>query len=219
MSVQAIELVTDAAQAVGDPKFSRIFRPTWRAILNRASRDLSKKLKLVKHKAIFDIETDDEYALPDDCIQVVSFQWNDTPADPSSWRWLGEKFEDEFRAATEQTYPDGDPCEYIVFTDTFHLYPRPDAAIVGGGKITYWGHPDPVTDEGTQLITVRDTARDVLLDRMVILGERLMERFDKAAEYEKEWIASLTTDRDKLEDRSADRRARIRTGPFYHGER
>jgi len=219
MSVPALDVINDAALAIGDPAFTRLKRPQWLVILNQSQRDMARKLRLVRHTATFDIEDSDEYAMPDDCIQSVSFQWNDTPTNRETWRWLAEMFEDEFRAGTDGAFASGDPRKYLALTDTFRLYPRPDREIDGGGKITYWGMPDNVTDETTQAITIRDTARDTLKERMVIYGLRALDRFDKAREHEQEWIASLTTDREKFEDRSADRRPRLRPYPSSFGER
>ena len=219
MTVLSLRVIEEAALAIADPRFTRVTRPQWLTILNQSQRDMARKLRLVKHIATFDIETDDEYALPDDCVQVASMQWTDTPGDRNTWRWLREKFEDEFRADTDGSFSDGDPCEYLVLTDTFHLFPRPDQLILGGGKITYWGMPDEVTDESTQAITIRAVARDTLKERMVVHGLRAIDRFDKAEKHEQEWVASLTTDRDKFEDRSTDRRPRMRTSPTSFGER
>jgi hypothetical protein len=219
MSVQALAVVNDCARSLSDPQFQRVTRADWRAFMNEACRDLARKLRLVKWTATFDIENEGEYAMPEDCVQLVKVFYNPTPADRDTWRVLGEKFADEFYDATDGAYAEGDPCEYFADTDTFHLYPRPDTAITGGGKVTYWGMPDEVTDEGVQLMPLRDVLRDSLAQRMLVLALRHIERFDKADEYEKEWLASLTTDRDRLEDRSQDRRPRMRPGGISFGER
>lgn len=214
MSTSALSVINEAALAVGDPQFSRIARVEWRDLLNQSSRDLARKLRLVLWTATFDLAAaSDEYALPADCIQVKGMRWNDTPSDSTTWRKCDEWFEDEFNGATDGSFSEGDPAHYFVRVDTFHLYPRPGTAITGGGKIIYWGLPDDVTDEATQVIPIMDMLRDSLRERMVIHGLRRLDRFDKAAAHEQEWQASLTSDRDRLEDRSADRRSRIRTRP------
>lgn len=210
MSVSALTVITEAAEAVGDPAFSRIARPEWRSILNASCRDLARKLKVVLWAATFDIVADDEYATPSDCIQIKSLSYNPTPSDPTTWYWLREKFEDEFRSMTHGAYPSGTPTAYFARTDTFHLLSKPDTAVEAGGKMIYWGLPDDVTDETTQGIPVMDTLRDTMHDRMVTRALRRLEKFDAAEKREQEWQASLNVDREQLEDRSADRRARIR---------
>jgi hypothetical protein len=219
VSVSALQVINEAALQIGDKDFSRVTRPDWRIILNNSCRDLARKLRLVRWTATFDIEDEDEYALPSDCIQVISMRWNATPDDKTTWWWLEEMFEDEWRSQTHGSHPTGDPRKYLALNDTFHLFPIPESDVVGGGKIVYWGLPDEVTDETTQPIPIMDMLRDTLRERMVIYGLRRLDRFDKADAHEREWQASLTSDRDRLEDRAVDRRSRLRTGPRNYGER
>lgn len=221
MSVSALVVINEAAELVGDPNFERITRSAWRVFMNQSARDIARKLNLVLKVATFDIVADDdEYAMPSDCWQVKSLQANETPTDKTTWWWLGEMFEDEFRAATNGQFPSGTrPIKYFARVDTFHLFYRPDTDILGGGKIRYWGMPDEVTSEGTQNIALADIMRDSLRDRMCTYGLRRLEKWDAASMHEKEWQTSLGSDRDKVEDRSADRRPRIRTRPFNSGMR
>ena len=219
MSTSALAVINEAALSIGDPKFTRVTRNDWRDFLNRSCRDMARKLRLVKRKATFDIVAEQEYALPEDCVQVSRMEYNDTPVDKATWFEVREKFQDDFRDATDGSYASGRPDEYFADTDTFYLYPRPDVAVAAGGRITYWGMPDEVTDEAVQVLPIRDVLRDTLRERMEVYGLRRLERFDKAQKAEEEWLASLTTDRDRLEDRSADRRARLRTGVMSFGER
>ena len=213
MSVNALLVINEAAALVGDPRFDRVTRDAWRALMNQSARDIARKLNLVLKTATFDlVALDDEYALPTDCWQVKSFQVNETPADLTTWWWLKEAFEDEFRDATQGNYQSATrPTRYFCRVDTFHLLPKPDVTITGGGKIRYWGMPDDVTNESIQSIPLVDTMRDSLRDRMVTYALRRLEKFDAASQHEKEWQTALTSDRDRIEDRSADRRPRIRT--------
>ncbi len=211
MSTNALEIVYEASTLVGDPMFQRITQEDWRHLLNTACRDIARKLRVHRRCALFDIEANSpEYAMPEDCLQIISMQYNDTPQDANTWWWLQEMFEDEFRDATHGTFSAARPIRYLARTDTFLLFPQPDASYAGGGKVTYWGLPDEVTSLSTQNIPFQDTLRDTLRDRMVTFALRRLEKFDAAAQHEKEWVASLTTDRDRLEDRAADRRSRMR---------
>lgn len=215
MSVSALTVINEAAALVGDPNFTRVNQPAWNVILNSSARDLMRKLRLQLWTVTFDLAAlDHEYALPSDCLQVKWVQVNETPSDQTQWREVKEFFEDEYRAATNGQYSSGTrPTRYFVLNDTFHLHPMPDTTILAGGKILYWGLPDDVTSPSTQGIPVMDILRDTLRERMLIYGWRRLKDFEAAAQAEKEWEASLTVDRDRLEDRSADRRPRVRTRP------
>lgn len=212
MSVNALAVINEAAGAVGDPKFTRVTRDVWRTVLNQSARDMARKLNLVSWTSAADTEVNGEdYALPTDCLQVRSVRFYTNPADESTRVWLDEKFEDEYRAMTNRATAGGDPLFYFAQNDTLSLWPIPTTAVVSALRITYWGLPDEVTNENTQGIPVMDILRDTLRERMVIYGLRALKEFDTAAVHEQEWQASLTFDRARLEDRSADRRPRIRT--------
>lgn len=215
MSTNALSVINEAAVLIGDPLFSRITRSQWVALMNQSARDVAKKLRIVLKAATFDIVAGQhEYALPDDCWQVKSFQFNETPEDETTWWWLTEVFEDEYRKATNGMYPSsGRPTNYFVNLETFHLYQNPSESIVGGGKIRYWGMPSTVSNEAVDSIPLQDIMRDTLRDRMVTYALRILEKWDAASNHEREWNSSITIDRDRIEDRSADRRARIRTRP------
>lgn len=216
MSVNALAIINEAALACGDPRFSRIDRDEWKMILNQSCRDLSRKMRLTLHTATFDITAGDaEYAFPDDCIQIKSLRWSDNPLDPSLWRWVEELFEDEYRSLTNLAQSTGVPTGYHPQVDTYFMNPIPDATIVGGGKIQYWGMPDEVTNPETERIPVLDVLRDTLRERMVIYAMRRLEKWDAAQARELEWQATLVVDRDRIEDRSADRRSKLRANNSF----
>ena len=212
MSINSLTVINEAASLVGDPAFGRISAEAWRIIQNHSARDIARKLRLVLQTVTFDIVAlGHEYALPSDCLQVKWVQFNETPSDQTTWWEVKEFFEAEFRAATNGQYSSNTrPTRYFVLNDTFHLHPMPDKTIVAAGKILYWGLPDDVTSPSVQPIPIMDILRDTLRERMLVYGLRRLEKYDAAANAEKEWEASLTVDRDRLEDRSADRRPRIR---------
>lgn len=211
MSTPATTPINEAAALVGDPAFTRITQPTWTVFLNTAARDLARKMRLIRRAATFDLVANDpEYALPSDCIQIIGMQYNLTPSDQTTWMKAKEMFEDEHQVATNGSYSAGNPTRYLPRPDTFMFYPMPDTTIAAGGKITYWGMPDEVTNISSQSIPVMDFLRDSLRDRMVTFALRRLEKWDAASMAEKEWEAALTVDRDRFEDRSADRRTALR---------
>ncbi len=212
MSVNALSVINDAALAVGDPGFTRVSRPQWLSILNQAARDLARKMNLVTWTATAAaVAGDEQLALPADCVQVRSLRYYTNPADESTRAWLGEKYEDEYRSLTDRSSSSGDPLYYFVEGETINVWPVPSADLEAAFRIQYWGLPDAVTNESTQGIPVMDFLQDSLRERMVILGLRALKEFDTAAAHELEWQASLTFDRARVEDRSEDRRTRIRT--------
>ena len=215
MSVSAQEVINECATLIGDPAQQRVDADVWKLFLNQSARDIARKLRLVLWTVTFDIVGNDpEYALPSDCIQVKRVQFNETPSDQTTWWDVKEMFEDEFRAATDGQYPSiSRSHRYHIFNDTFWLYPMPDVSVSGGGKITYWGLPDGVTSPSTQVIPLMDFMRDTLRERMIVYGLRRLEKWDASVKAEQEWQASLSSDRTRIEDRSADRRSRIRTSP------
>lgn len=212
MSVNALAVINEAAAAVGDPAFSRVSRDRWRDILNQSARDLARKMNLVTWTATADaVANDEQLALPSDCLQVRSLRYYTNPADESTRVWLEEKYEDEYRALTQRASSSGDPLIYFVEGDIVNVWPVPSQALPAAFRIQHWGLPDEVTNESTQGIPVMDFLRDTLRERMVIHGLRALKEFDTASVHEQEWQSSLTFDRARLEDRSEDRRPRIRT--------
>lgn len=221
MSVNALLVINEAAALIGDPRFDRVTRDAWRTLMNQSARDIARKLRLVSKVATFDlVALDDEYAQPDDCWQVQSMQVNETPSDKTTWWWLKEMFEDEFRDVTGGQFPSATrPRRYFARVDTFHLFEMPDTFIAGGGKVRYWGMPADVTNESVEGIPLANIMRDSLRDRMCVYGLRRLEKWDAASQHEKEWEAALTSDRDRIEDRSSDRRPRLRMRSGGDGQR
>jgi len=213
VSTNAQLVINECATIIGDPQQGRITPDAWKVFLNQSSRDIARKLRLVLWTVTFDIvKGDPQYALPSDCIQVKKVQFNETPSDQTTWWEVKEMFDDEFRRATNGNYSSTSRSRsYYIENDTFWFYPMPDADYVGGGKITYWGLPDEVTTPATQNIPLMDFMRDTLRERMTIYGLRRLEKWDASVKAEQEWEASLGADRSRIEDRSADRRSRVRT--------
>jgi hypothetical protein len=99
----------------------------------------------------------------------------------------------------------------------FHLYPKPATAIVNAGHICYWSMPDAITNPNTQNIPFADFLFDTLVEGMVVNGLKKLEKFEAAAARKIEWEESLVFDRDKMEDRSEDRRPNMMTGSRRRG--
>lgn len=215
MSTSALAVVNEGAALVGDPGFSRITQEEWRVYLNTAARDLARKMRLVRWIVTYDLVLNGpEYALPPDCFQIIRMHYNLTPSNQTTWFKIDEIFQDEFDQTTNGNYASGLMQRYLALNDTFWLYPMPDKNVVAGGRIAYWGMPDEVTTLASGVIPVMDILRDSLRERMVIFALRRLEKFDAAQRHELEWEASLTSERDRLEDRSADRRPQIRPGSW-----
>lgn len=210
MSTVISSIVNDASILASDPQFSRVTQSDWLAFYNLASRRLATDLKLVEYEATFTTTTDDLYSMPEDAVQIKAVFYNADPAtDPYGYRKLGEMFEDEFQSSTDGAYPDGTPSHYHPRQGYFHLYPRPDSTVTAGGKVQYWGIPADSFDR-TANIPFADLMRDVLLLGMLYYGFTKMKLFEDAAAKKAEWDEAMAVSREKMEDRSVDRRTRLR---------
>lgn len=201
----------ECAVLAGDPDYRRVTRPDWLVFLNRTARTMARRMNIIEVEAFFDITADsDLYKLPDDCKQAREFQVTQTPSNANTFYSLDEKFDDEFRLRRQRNRNTGDPKVYLMRQGFFQLDPWPSADYEDGGKITYWAMPDPITDMTIQYVPFANVLRDTLAEGMVVHALKKLEKFDAAIAREKEWEASLVLDRDKMEDRSADRRSKVR---------
>lgn len=217
MSYLISQASSEAAVTIGDDKFSRVTRDNWKQFINKRMRMMCIRMRLVKRRAYFSIEADNEvYSLPTNCVQMTRLQFNPTPSDRNVYRDLNEKFEDEFRSSTSNQYPTGDPTHYFADQGFFYLLPMPTTDVTLGGKIEYWGLPDGVTSQD-QTFSLPDSMYDILVQGIVIDALRKMEKFDQAQVAEGDWEATIDRTRNTLEDRSADRRSKVRVGAMQRG--
>lgn len=212
MSVSARTIADESAILLGDPDFTQVSLPRWRILLNRAQRKMATRIDVYGLQSTFDIVSGSgRVALPDDCTHLARVEFTETPSDPTTYRELDELPEEQFRAQTSGHYPTGSPTEYCARMGWFHLVPQPDANVDEGGRMDYWAIPPDITDIDTQSIVFPDMARDHLVTGCLIEGMRASRMFDEAAELEKEWYAVMEPEvKDRLEDRSSDRRPSFR---------
>lgn len=217
MSTLISDIASEASIIIGDDKFSRVTRGNWLVFANRRMRKLCMRLNIVKRRARFNIVANNEiYALPANCVQMTRLQFTDTPSDIGTFRDLRERFEDDFRDATSNQYPTGDPDRYFADQGFFYLLPMPTTSVALGGRIEYWGLPDAALAQ-EDAISLPETMHDLLVEGIVIDAQRKMEKFDQAAVSEQEWENTISETRVKLEDRSSDRRSKVRVSAMQRG--
>jgi hypothetical protein len=211
MSTLVSYLVDDAAQAIGDPNKQRVQTSQWLSIYNRSNRELCQKANILKFRDSFKLVANRRiYDYPEQMTVMTDIHVSETPTDESSFRYLSEYFEDEFRERTSALYPAATlPTHYHATSGWFYLVPMVSADIVDGGCITYFGLPDRLAEIGTNVMQVDDLAQDYLIRRMIIHGLESRNRLVEARAALEMWNADLETLQDKLDDRSQDRRSSI----------
>ncbi len=204
-------LVDDAAQAIGDPNKQRIQIPQWLSIYNRSNRELCQKANVLRFLDAFDlIASQTKYDFPQSMVVMNGIAVSENPSDQTSFRWIKEMFEDEFREKTTSNYPSATlPESYFCTSGWFYLVGAATGTIVDGGCIDYFGLPDRITDLSTALMQVDDMAQDYLVRLMIIHALESRNRYAEAEEQLKLWNADMETLKDKLDDRSVDRRSTI----------
>jgi hypothetical protein len=211
MSTLVSYLVDDAAAAIGDPNKQRVSLAQWLSIYNRSNRELCAKANVLRFLDFFTLEAGQtKYDFPQSMTVMNGIAVSDTPTDLTTFRWIDEMFEDEFRALTTQSYPQATlPEGYFCSSNWFYLIPAAQAQIVNGGQIDYFGLPDRITALDGALLQVDDMAQDYLLRRMVIHGMMMTHRIVEAKAQLEMWNADMEGFQEKLDDRSQDRRASL----------
>lgn len=222
MSVFVKSIMDDAAITIGDPDYRRVTVNEMHKFYNRTARIVARRLKTIEYEAFFDLQANDLYKLPDDCIQVRKLFVTESPSDSESYYSLDEIFEDEFSGLTNRARPSGSPRCYYVRQGYFHVYPKPSAVVLNGGKMIYWGMPPTSYNYTTDVIPFSDLVQDTLTEGVVVYALKRMSRLDEAAAREREWYESMNIDRNVMEDRSGDKRpslrARSRYRDYYDGQ-
>lgn len=210
MSTNVSSLVDDAAQAIGDPNKQRVQSSQWLSIYNRSLRELCEKANVLKFRDSFTLNPVAIYDYPEQMIVMTDIHVTETPGDESTFRFLDEYFEDEFRRRTSSFYPTASlPTHYYATSGWFYLTPIPTVQIVNGGCITYFGLPDRVLDLATAMVQTDDFTQDYIIRRMIIHGLESRNRLVEARSALEMWEADMQTLQDKLDDRSQDRRSSI----------
>jgi len=210
MSLPVSNLVNDAAIAIGDPNKTRVKMSEWTSFYSRAARELCSKANVLQQRATFNLGTQQAYHFPDDMTTMSKMEVSETPTDGDSWRVIREIFEDEFRSMTSGRYSDNTlPEMYFADRLGFYLVPRPTATIVDGGRITYFGLPDAITDATTATYQLPEFTRDYILRRMIVFGLAARNRHAEAEAELRQWFADVEDLQDKMADRSDDRRSSL----------
>ena len=218
MSVQASTIIASAAINVGDPNYTTITKSEWLDWFNQISRTLATRMRLVKKLGVFTIQADNElYSMPDDCVQMTRVQYNPTPSNVRVYRDLKEYFEDEFRTYTDWNYPTGEPRHYFADQGFFYLLPRPTTLVASGGRVEYWGLPDAVGNLASDPIPFQDRMADCLLLGLEPFAYRRLEKVEMADRSEQKWERLIAQTESKLQDRSDDRRTRVRPASQTRG--
>ncbi len=213
MSTLVTNVINDCGVRSSDPGFTRTPRTLWLQFLNEAQLEIASELRCIEIDANFDVVGGQEkYTYPPDCVVVRGIAYSDTPSDTTSFKWLNERFEDEWRRETTVHYPQGTIHSYCARQQFIELIGQPSVTVTGGGLITYVRVPAWLTAEASNALEVPDFLRSFLADRMIVFAKRTRNNYAEAAQDEKVWLAKLEQLRDKIEDRSEDRRPAIR--PF-----
>lgn len=203
MSVTAQSIINEWLVNLSDPLTKRLTPGDGLVFLNQVARDIARKIKCKEYVAYFNTLDTDAYQLPDDCIVETALWWSASPSDPTTYRKLRELQKSEFEAATNGSYPIGDPSSYYMRAGFFHLVPMPGSESALAGKIDYYGMPDRV-ESTTDNITIADYLRDALREGMQIAAREKLEEVPPGSYLA--WVGSIP---DQREDRSRDRRPRI----------
>lgn len=206
-TTKAIAIINECAIRFGDRAFNSVDRDKWLSFMNERARGLATRLRLVKRRALFSIEADNElYTFPDNMVVMTRMEFTPTPNDRTTFRDLREMFEEEWRGATTNTYPTGDPTRYYADQGFFYLYPLPAASYTRGGRLTYWGLPNEVVNYDIDLQPFADSMKNALVEGMLSDAYDAIEKYDVAAKQEAKFEKIVAQAQLNLEDRSEDRR-------------
>jgi len=216
-------ILDDASNKVNDPNKGRLGQARWLQFYNDATEYMTVAWKIREQDATHDIAADeDRYTYPDDCMQMSRWRWSETPSDTTTYEDAGELFEDEFRMVTNRSLPSGDTgFRYWARPQFFQITPRPTVLVQEGGLLTYWKIATAVIDPAVETFELPPAARMFARDHMVISAKRELGRNDEWPTDLVVWEKHMDLVWDRLEDRSDDRRERIRPESLrrrYHGQ-
>lgn len=199
-------LVSDAAVKIGDPSRTRVRNEQWLLFVNQALREFTEKLNVLRFTATFAlVQGATEYLYPDELTQMVSIEATETPSDPTTYAFLGQKFRDEFRSDVTGAYPQGSiPDRYHATTNSFFLIPACDTTINAGARLVYYGIADRVFTLEADF-PLPWMSQDYIVRRMTIHAMRARNRHAEANEELKEWKDDMQLLEDKYQVRTVDR--------------
>lgn len=210
MSTTIASLISRASRKANDPNNNRTKRDEWLEYYNETHREVAAETRVLETDATFSIQAGvDRYTYPPDAVAIKGVAYTITPSDEKSFADLFELFRDEFRAKTSGGYPTGHVWAYYARSKWFHLVGQPDTTYAAGGRVTYWYVPPIATVEG-DVMHLPDFLDTFVLDGMVILNRLTTRERVAARQDQQEWQRKLSELRDKMEDRSDDRRPAFR---------
>lgn len=214
MSTLISTVIDECALKIGDPNKQRITLSQWVTIYNMSNREMCSMANILKFQDEFDLVANQKtYDYPEGMVQCTDIHVSETPDDETTFKFLNEIFEDEYRERVDSLFPSATlPTEYYATPSWFSLVPMASAGIVDGGCITYFGLPDEISESavsGGEVLQVPDFTRDYLRRRMLIHAMEARNRLTEAKAALEIWMAEMEGLQDKLEDRSLDRRSSL----------
>ncbi len=212
MSILVDTIIGEAATRLDDPNKARILPAGWLLYYNDAIEAITTDWKVLEQDATHDLlQDEDRYDYPDDLVQMKRWKWSPDPTDPTTYVKAGEIFDDEYDRLTTRNLPVGDAeYQYWARANFFQITPRPTATVVDAGLISYWKLATRATDAAIDLFPLPDTLRVLTREHMLMSAKRTLTRYDEYQVDLSSWELRVSKIADKIEDRSDDRRARLR---------
>lgn len=214
MSTYISDLISRSLTEVGDPDGRRTTRVDMLLYFNRVQELIATVLRCVETDYYFNlIANEPRYAYPDDNIQIslVRISRSSTPTSLADYYSLREKFKDEWRSATDGARPSAQVYGYFARPAWFELLDAPVAAVTDGGIVTTWNIPAWTANESASAtMALPDWLRGQVQEGMMILSRKTGRERAAAMEDWKIWTETIEALREKVEDKSDDRRPAIR---------
>ncbi len=212
------ELISQVAVRLGDPRMSRTTQADLLAFYNEALEELTLGWKVLEEDATADIVAGERrYLYPEECVQLRRARYNPTPSTDDYGYDLKEDFWEEHKARTNYFVEAGEPRHYCVRASFFELRPTPETAVVDGLFVSYWKLGTPIVNTADALLTAEvelpATFRKYLREYTTIFAKEKSGRYQEASADRAALVESLDRVAGRLEDKSDDRRAQMRTRP------
>lgn len=210
MSVAVTDLINRASLLIGDPSNRRTSRDEFLLHLDTIQNKLATETRCIEVDADLNVAAGVyEYPYPPSSVGITGIQFSEAPAQGGFYP-LDEKFKDEWRRMTYRMRPAGNPWAYFARTRSFEVTGTPTVDVTDGFIVTYWIKAERTLTETGTVMQVPDFLEDHVIDGMVIRARMTGRDRVAAAQDYNVWLASLADLREKIEDRSDDRRAAIR---------
>lgn len=214
MSTFVTDLITSALLEIGDKDGHRTTRAEMLLYFNRTQRALATGLRCLQTDYYFNLVANEpRYVYPEDAVQISGIRISRVavPTSLEDYYWLGEFFNDEFRMATHGMRPSATVYAYHARPEWFELLNAPVADVVDGGIVTTWRNAARLPSEtSSATMELPDWLDNVVIEGMKILARMSgRERAAAMSDWQR-WTAEIDGLREKVEDRSDDRRAAIR---------